>query len=125
MAQYIRSGFTVSHKGKYLYSDYYALDGNPLIVIEAVDGNVLWEHNINMFWEELLDEKTLAGVNQSGILRFLDMSSDNILVERNIGKTFRDELGHLTWSLSVSADGSYFTVLGRSGLSNNVWDVKS
>ncbi len=48
------------------------------------------------------------------------MESGQILLEKNIGARFANELSYVTWSLSEAANGSVFTVVGRNALSGKV-----
>ncbi|MFQ5637864.1 MAG: hypothetical protein ACE5IR_07685 [bacterium] len=90
------AGFRLSHQGKYLYSGWDMLDGNPLIVIDADSGAILWQRRMQMYWEQLLDEDTLVTVDQSGFIHLFEMKSGRTLLERDIGAAFSDELSHVT-----------------------------
>jgi len=120
--KFFRTGFRVSPNGKYLYSGPSALSGMPLIVIETKKDAVLWQLNASDFQAELLDEESLVHVSREDI-ELIEMSTGNILTQRNISEPFKDELSYTNWHISVSKDGNYVTLLGRSSKSLEVFII--
>lgn len=108
--------FIPSQTGKYLFSEASMTDVSPLTVIETATGNVLWQQESDEFQAKLLDEETLVHVIR-GELSVIEMSTGSILASHDMKNHFNDDLSHTDWMISVSEDGNYFAVLGKSAQS--------
>lgn len=114
--QKLDGAFIPSHTGKYLFSEASMIDVPPLTVIETTTGKVLWKKKSDEFQAMLLDEENIVHVIR-GEMSVIEMSTGSILATHEMKNHFEDDLSHTDWMISVSEDGNYFAVLGKSAQS--------